>query len=127
MCASKSDGSVDADARRVLTKAVLRSADRLGMNRAELARVLGTSTTTIRRMTSDQYRLTRRGKEWELATLFVRLYGGLATILADDKEALRSWMRNPNLDLRMPPVKRIMTATGLVDTVNYIDAKRARS
>lgn len=118
-------GHLDADARAVLTKAVLRSAERLGMNHAELAQVLGKSPATISRMANNRYQLDEHGKEWELATLLVRLYGGLATILADDEVTLRSWMRNPNADLRVMPIKRIATIAGLVETVSYVDANCA--
>lgn len=110
----------------VLTHAVLSAADLLGLTQASLADVLGVSPATVTRMAQGGNDLREGSNEWELATLFVRLYRGLDAIMASDKESLRSWMQNPNKGLHAVPADHIRTIQGLVDTVAYVDAYRAR-
>lgn len=110
----------------VLTKAVLKAADILGLNQMALARVLGVSASTVTRMRASQYQLEKNSKGWELATLLVRLYRGLDVIMASDETALRAWMQGPNTDLHAAPAALIANITGLVQTVAYVDAHRAR-
>jgi hypothetical protein len=110
----------------VLSKALLNASAILGLNRGLLGKVLGLSPASVSRLYSGQYRLTQDSKEWELATLLVRLYRGLDAMMASDETALLAWMQNPNRDLNGVPSERIATVTGLVDTVEYVDAFRAR-
>lgn len=110
----------------VLTHAVLRAAEILGLTQAALADVLGVSPATVTRMSQGNNDLREGSNEWELAALLVRLYRGLDAIMAADEEALRSWMHNHNNGLRAVPAEHIRTIQGLVDTVAYVDAYRAR-
>ena len=116
----------DAQRSVVLTKALLNVADRLGINQASLSRILGTSQASITRMRNQAYDLAHHPKEWELATLLVRLYRGLDAIMAGDEKSLLAWMRNYNNDLHQVPIEYINTITGLTKTVDYVDAYRAR-
>lgn len=118
---------VPTDRREVLTKALLRSADELGLTTEELAQVLGVTPATIARMTSNEYVLDENRKEWELAALLVRLYQGLAAMLLDNETNVRNWMRQPNTGLRTIPVECIITITGLAETVSYVEASQVRS
>lgn len=111
---------------QVLTKALLRATEALGLKQAALARVLGVSPAYVSRMHAGQCGLNENGKEWELATLLVRLYRGLDAIMASDEVALRAWMQHHNSDLNAVPSARITTVAGLVDTLGYVDAYRAR-
>lgn len=117
---------VAPDRAHVLTKAVLKAADILGLNQVALARVLGVSASTVTRMRASQYHIEKNSKGWELATLLVRLYRGLDAIMASDETALRAWMQGPNTDLHATPAALITNITGLVQTVAYVDAHRAR-
>jgi hypothetical protein len=110
----------------VLSKALLNASAILGLNRGLLGKVLGLSPASVSRLYSGQYRFTQDSKEWELATLLVRLYRGLDAMMAGDETALLAWMQNPNRDLNGVPSERIATVTGLVTTVEYVDAFRAR-
>lgn len=111
---------------QVLTKAVLRAADILGLNQAALATVLGVSASSVTRMRAGQYQIEKNSKGWELATLLVRLYRGLDAIMASDEAALRAWMQGPNTHLHATPATLIASVAGLVQTVAYVDAYRAR-
>ncbi|KAF0190491.1 MAG: hypothetical protein FD165_2659 [Gammaproteobacteria bacterium] len=122
------DNVMAQDDRRqqVLTKAVFRAAEILGLTQAALAKVIGISAASVSRMRAGDYQLDPNGKEWELSALLVRLYRGLDAIMAGDETALRAWMRNPNSDLHKPPVELIANVTGLTQTLAYVDAYRAR-
>jgi len=110
----------------VLSKAVLRASEILGLNQAALAKILGISPSSVSRLHSGDYKLNEQNKEWELAALLVRLYRGLDALMASDEKSLRAWMQNRNTALNDVPAKRILTVQGLVDTVCYVDAYRAR-
>lgn len=110
----------------VLSKAVLKAADMLGLNGKQLAEVLGVSASSITRMTSGDYVLADKSKEWELGLLLVRLYRSIDAMVAGDEHSRLAWMSNPNTDLHGVPSTLINTVQGLVQTVEYVDAYRAR-
>lgn len=114
------------DAAAVLTKAFVRAIERLELSQAEAARMLGLSRPTVSRMGSGGYVLAPdRGKEWELAALLVRLYRSLAAIVGTDDLA-RAWLRGANQELSAVPLDLLMSAQGLVQVVQYLDAYRGR-
>lgn len=115
------------DRRAVLSKATIRSADRLGLSGRELATALGLSPATITRLHRGEYLLDPAHKSWELATLLVRLVRGLDTINADDDRAARAWFDHYNDHLQGVPRERIATVQGLVETVSYVDAFRTHA
>ena len=118
--------SAKPDPGQVLTTAVLRAADIMQLNQATLAQVLGVSPASISRMRNGAYRLVPSGKEWELATLLVRLFRGLDAIMAGDEAALRSWLDSYNAALHDKPRALLTQAAGLTRTVDYVDGFRAR-
>jgi len=56
--------------------------------------------------------------------LLVRLYRSLSPIVGEDAVAV-DWLRNENTALNVRPIDHIQSVTGLVDTVRYLDARRA--
>ena len=110
----------------VLGKALFRAAEALGLRQANIAEIVGKSESYISRIRSGECHFTPGSKEWELAALFIRLYRGLDAIMAGDEKSTQAWLRNHNKDLNGTPVELIRRVTGLVDTVNYVDAYRAR-
>ena len=114
------------DQARVLTKAVIRAADLLGLKRTQLAAAIGLSKVTLSRMYSDQYQLDPKTKSWELAVLLVRLYRGLDALMGGDEHSLQAWMRNPNADLHEAPINLIVHVADLAHLVAYVDAHRVR-
>jgi transcriptional regulator with XRE-family HTH domain len=108
----------------VVGKAVVRAAAALGLKNVQLARILGVSAPTVSRLTRGDWSLAQQPKAYELAVLLVRLYRSLDSITGDD-EASRSWLRSRNTALSARPIDLIGSITGLVDTVAYVDARRA--
>lgn len=111
---------------KVLRKAVIHAAGVLGIEQARLAQVLGVSTSTISRLSRSTYSLKKTQKSWELAVLLVRLHHGLESIMAGDKIAMRSWMWNSNTALHCTPVEHIVTVSGLMNVLQYVESCQAR-
>jgi hypothetical protein len=114
-----------AEEGRVLSKAALGAADQLGITAKMFAGVIGVSEPTVSRMRRNEYALERGTKPFELAVLFVRLYRSLDAIVGGDETVARSWLRNSNSALNGKPVEKIQTVAGLVDAIQYLDARRA--
>lgn len=115
-----------SDPSRVVGRAVIRAADLLGVRGSVLARVLGLSEASVSRLKTEDYILDPSSKPYELAILFVRLFRGLDAIVGGDGASARSWMTTENSALRDKPISLIGTISGLMQAVQYVDARRAR-
>lgn len=109
----------------LVTKAALRAAARLAVSNKELSRILGVSESTVSRMGAGGYTLAPEQKPFELALLFVRLYRSLDSIAGGDQAVARTWLRAENKALGGAPLQRIMSIAGLIETIAYLDARRA--
>lgn len=112
------------DASHVLTQAVARAAERLGISRALLARMLGVSAPTVTRLYNGTYKLDERRKEWEFALLLVRVFRSLDSIVGNEQTA-RLWLHGENRGLGARPIDLMRHTEGLVRVVHYLDASRA--
>jgi hypothetical protein len=56
----------------------------------------------------------------------VRLFRSLDAIVGSDDAAARAWLRSENRALGGVPLELIRDPAGLVRTVDYLDAARAR-
>ena len=109
----------------VITKATLRAADLLGITAKALSSIIGVSEATVSRMRKQDFALEAGTKPFELAVLFVRLFRSLDAIAGGDEPVARAWLRNENMALGDVPLEKIVTITGLVDVIAYLDARRA--
>jgi transcriptional regulator with XRE-family HTH domain len=115
-----------ADAAAVLSRATVRAARSLDVAQTDLAAVIGVSGATLSRLANGQKQLEPGSKPWQLAALFVRLFRSLDAIVGSDDAAARAWLRSDNLALGGVPLTLIREPAGLVRTVDYLDAARAR-
>ncbi|MBJ3777781.1 DUF2384 domain-containing protein [Acuticoccus sp. 2012] len=120
---SRPSGALDKGT--VLTKAVLRAGERLGLTARTLAAVIGVSEPTASRMKRGDYVLEETGKPFELAALLVRLFRSLDAITGGDTRTARAWMTRQNTALGGRPVDLIVTIPGLTHVIAYLDARRA--
>jgi hypothetical protein len=125
MVAMPADAVAPALQEQVLSKAVVRAADHLGLTNRLLAEVLGLSEPTVSRLRRGNYRLQRGAKPFELAQLLLRLFRSLDAINGSDDEASRSWLRSDNRALSGRPIDLIRSVTGLIDVAAYLDSRRA--
>jgi Antitoxin Xre/MbcA/ParS C-terminal toxin-binding domain/Antitoxin Xre-like helix-turn-helix domain len=109
----------------LVTKAAIRAADKLGINSKVLAVVIGVSEATVSRMKSGKHALEADGKPFELAVLLVRLYRSLDSLIGGDDIAARAWLSNTNTVLGAAPLELIQSVSGLMNVIQYLDARRA--
>lgn len=109
----------------VLTQALLRAADLLGLSSAALARVLGVSEASISRLVNGARTIDPASKEGELALILVRVYRSLDALVGTDDAQRKAWMGGYNRALNGRPMDLIKRADGLVAVVSYLDAMRA--
>jgi Protein of unknown function (DUF2384) len=113
------------EAGAVVTKAVVRAADRLRLTARILATVIGVSEATVSRMKRQEFGLESGTKPFELAVLFIRLFRSLDAIVGGDDAVAASWLANPNATLDARPIEKVQNVSGLVDVIAYLDARRA--
>jgi uncharacterized protein (DUF2384 family) len=111
-------------ANAVVTKAVRRVADALGVSQRELSRILGVSEATVSRFASGKLLDVDR-KEGELALLFVRVFRSLDALVGSEAKA-RAWFHADNHHLGGVPAERVRTVEGLVHVAEYLDAMRGQ-
>ncbi len=109
----------------VLTKAVVRASEVLGLTAKVLGRVLGLSEASISRMKRGEFVLEPDTKAFELGVLLVRFFRSLDAIVGGDTDVAQAWLGNANTVLDARPVEKIQTVTGLIDVIAYLDARRA--
>jgi hypothetical protein len=110
----------------ILSRATVRAARLLEIPQADLAGVIGVSGATLSRVANGRRELQPGTKPWQLAALFVRLFRSLDAVVGSDDTAARAWLRSQNHALGGVPLELIREPAGLVRTVDYLDAARAR-
>ena len=113
------------DKAAVVTKALLRAAERLDLTNKAVAGIIGVSEATLSRMRSGAYQLQEHQKAFELAVLFVRLYRSLDAIVGGDDKVAAIWLRSRNAVLGTEPLGAIQTVPGLLNVIQYLDSRRA--
>jgi Protein of unknown function (DUF2384) len=108
-----------------LSKAVIRAAGLLGIKQTKLAGILGISTATASRLTAGEYKLQANRKEWELGSLFVRMFRSLDALLGHGEQA-HTWLNSRNQGLGQIPAELLESAEGLIRVLHYLDAYRGR-
>jgi hypothetical protein len=109
----------------LVTKAAIRAADKLGINSKVLAGVIGVSEATISRMKNGRHALEAGSKPFQLAVLLVRLYRSLDALIGGDDIAASAWLSNTNTVLGAAPIELIQSVSGLMNVIQYLDARRA--
>ena len=117
--------STAPDEASVVSKALLRAAEALGLSSSELAGIIGTSESTLSRL-----RHRKRGpiplgtKEGELALLFLRVFRSLDALVGGNELHAKAWLRADNHHVGGVPLRRMKKIEGLVDVAEYLDALR---
>jgi plasmid maintenance system antidote protein VapI len=109
----------------ILTQAVLRATNLLGLSSAALARVLGVSEASVSRLATGARTIDPESKEGELALILVRVYRSLDALVGTDDAQRKAWMGGYNRALNGRPRELVQRADGLVAVVSYLDAMRA--
>ncbi len=107
----------------VAAKAAFRAAQEMGLSQRDLAEAIGVSGATVSRMKDGGYDLG--GKPLELALCLIRVFRSLDAIVGGDSASLKGWIANRNDILGASPRALILTATGLIEVMQYLDSARA--
>ena len=110
---------------RVLTMAVIRASEKLGISGKDLAKIIGVSEPTVSRMKKDDYWLKKGSKEFELGAHFVRLFLSLDTLTGGDEQVATAWVHNDNRVFGGPPLDQIKSISGMIHGLAYLDSRRA--
>ena len=109
----------------IVAKAVVRGADKLKVSNRALARIIGVSEASVSRLKKGDYPLNANPKPFELAVLFIRLYRSLDALAGGDDEVSAKWLSSPNTALDGVPLELVQSVSGLVNVIDYLDARRA--
>ncbi len=107
----------------VVTQALLRASDRLGLSQQLLAKILGLSSASVSRFHRGKIVDPKR-KEWELALTLLRIFRSLDTLVGGEAEATRQWFHAYNHHLAGVPAELVQEVRGLMDVSGYLDSMR---
>jgi hypothetical protein len=117
--------STAPDEATVVSKALLRAAEVLGLSSTELAGIIGTSESTLSRVRNRKRGPIPLGtKEGELALLFLRVFRSLDALVGGNAAHAKAWLRAENRHVGGVPLRRMKKIEGLVDVAEYLDAMR---
>lgn len=108
----------------VLSKALLRAAERMALTQKDVSRIIGVSPATISRLSRRP--LVAHSKSGELAVLLVRLFRSLDSLFGGNEEVARQWLHARNQHLDGVPAEKIQNVTGLLHVLEYLDAMRGK-
>lgn len=117
-----------ANRKKVLTKALIATAEILQLSRKDLSEIIGLSEPTLSRLfkNSNMF-INPETKEGQLALLLLKLYRNLDTLFGGNPAQCQSWLRSNNKHLNGTPIDLIKSIEGLVFTIQYIDAIRGKN
>lgn len=113
----------EIDPAEVVTKAVLRASDFLGMSRAQLARTLGWSEATLSRVAAGRL-IDPASKQGEASLLLIRVFRSLDALFGGNLEQARLWFTSHNHHLNGTPRELVQSLRGLNHVADYLDAMR---
>ncbi len=107
----------------IVSKAVVKAADQLGLNDEERARVLGLTParSLVTKVVTGSVSESARSKD--RALLLIRIFRLLDTLSADSAETMRQWMQNDNLALGCKPRDLVVTEDGLTSVFDYLNGR----
>lgn len=113
-------------AKRVLTKALLRLAEKMQLSRRELCAILGISEASASRLYDGARFIIPDSKEGELAALLLRIYRSLDTLFGGNEVQCCVWFRYHNHHLEAIPADLVRSIQGMVKVASYLDAMRGK-
>lgn len=113
------------DKAAVLGKALLNSANQLGLKPTELGAALGLHRSGISRLKSNPS-LDPASKQGEIAMMIIRITRALHALTGGDSAWMQHFMHTPNKETGGIPAEQIATLTGLTTVLRFTDAIRAK-
>lgn len=103
----------------VLAKALLNTADQLGLKQAQVASVIGVHRSSISRLKAKLI-LDSASKQGELALLLIDIYRAVYALSGGDPEWINYFMHSYNEKIRGVPIEQIQSINGLVKVLHFL-------
>lgn len=113
-----------ASASRILSAAVIKTADIWELTDQQLARILGLSLPDITQLRAGDGVLESDSQPFEAGRLLIRLFKKLDGLMGSDDRASISWLHAVNLDLGACPLERMQSRKGMREVFDYLDSYR---
>ena len=107
--------------RAVMSRALLRTSNRLGLSRERLARATGLRLAEIASLENEAGELDPMDPRWDAFVQLVRLCWVLDVVAAGDAATMRDWMHGYNRDLKAVPADLIGAERGLDEAISYLE------
>jgi hypothetical protein len=108
--------------RAVMSRALLRTSNRLGLSRERLARATGLRLAEIASLENEAGELDPADPRWDAFVQLVRLCWVLDVVASGDEATMRDWMHGYNPDLKAVPADLIGAERGLDEAIRYLEA-----
>ena len=105
----------------VLSKAAFNAAKHLGLNHAELAKLLRISEEAVLQCVASERFLDPSGHEGERALILVQIFRALDALVGGDASARITWMNAHNKVIYDLPRHAVQTLSGLKRTLAYLN------
>ena len=109
----------------VLTNAVIRASNLLGLNDQQLSNIIDVSPQNLADIKVGQRLLKDGSSSFRLATLLIRVFRSVDAISGGDVSVIKKWMKSQNTKLNGSPIEIITKKEGLENFVSYLDSRRA--
>jgi len=113
------------DKSSVLSIAVLKAANEIGLSQTELGAVLGVHRSAVSRL-KRKPNIDPESKQGELALLLIRIARALFALTGGDREWMAHFMRTKNAATQGVPVEQVTSIQGLITVLNFVDAIRGK-
>lgn len=114
--------TLDLDPSEILTAALLKAAKNLDLSQVQLAKILNTSGSTVSRLVNGKTKLETGRSLGDSATVFLLIYRLLGSIVGNNVEQMKAWLRSNNHDLGEVPLSLMEKQAGLYQVRIYLDA-----
>jgi len=108
------------DPKVVLAKALLNTADQLGLKQSQIASVIGVHRSSINRL-KKKPRLDPITKKGELALLLIRIYRAVYVLTGGNSEWIHYFMNSYNKAISGVPIEQIQNIRGLVKVLHFVE------
>lgn len=115
----------NADPKVVLAKALLNTADQLGLKQAKVASAVGVHRSSISRLKANPV-LDPTSKQGELAILLIDIYRAVYVLSGGDSEWIHYFINSYNEATKGVPIEQIQTISGLTIVLHFVDSVRAK-
>lgn len=109
----------------VLAKALFRAADRLGVDDASLASIIGVSDAMILGYQQGAMTIDPSAPEGKQAVLLIGVLVALDVLVGAEEKQRTAWMNGYNVALDGVPMQVIQQPGGLESTLSYLDSLAA--